>query len=289
MRILVTGANGYIGSKVVKYLLDLGNIEVISVDLSNTHIDERSQFIKLDILNSCSCKVNLFDKLDKPDVCLHMAWRDGFVHNSPNHMGDLSNHYKFLENLVSNGLKNLVVMGTMHEIGYWEGVVNENTPCRPTNLYGISKNALRESSRILCSQFNCNWKWLRAFYIYGNDDFGSSVFCKIRDCFRNGGKEFNLTSGQNKFDFISIDNLVELIVNVSLQGNVNGIINVCSGEAISLKEKIVEYTANNHINLKLNWGVYPERESESPCIYGDTVKLKLALKEYEKINKGEKL
>ena len=41
MKVLVTGANGYIGSKVVEYLLGLGNIEVISVDIDNSHIDKR--------------------------------------------------------------------------------------------------------------------------------------------------------------------------------------------------------------------------------------------------------
>ena len=285
MKILVTGANGYIGSKVVKYLLDRGDIDVISVDLSNEHIDNRSKFIKCDILNLDFNQVNLFDFFSKPDICLHMAWRDGFIHNSASHIKDLSQHYKFLENLVANGLRNLVLMGTMHEIGFWNGVINEDTPCKPTNLYGISKNALRDSSKILCSKYNCNWKWLRAFYIYGNDFFGASVFCKIRKSFADGAKEFNLTKGSNKFDFISVEDLVKLIVCVSLQENVNGIINVCSGVPISLKSKILEYVAENDINLKLNWGFYPERESESPCIYGDTTKLKQALKEYEKIEK----
>ena len=73
-----------------------------------------------------------------------------------------------------------------------------------------------------------------------------------------------------------------LLTLVILQNDVNGIINVCSGKPISLKEKILEYTKINNIDLKLNWGVYPERESESPCIYGDRKKLDMILKNYSK-------
>ena len=38
-------------------------------------------------------------------------------------MGDLSAHYKFLTAMIDGGLKQLAVMGTMHEVGY---CVNDN-------------------------------------------------------------------------------------------------------------------------------------------------------------------
>ena len=44
-------------------------------------------------------------------------------------MNDLSSHMTFLEHMIDGGLKYLTVMGTMHEIGYWEGAIDENTPC----------------------------------------------------------------------------------------------------------------------------------------------------------------
>jgi putative NADH-flavin reductase len=101
MKILVTGANGYIGSKVVKKLCDLGN-EVVATDMNNTNIDKRAEFIKADIFENRS---DCFSFFGKPDVCLHLAWRDGFVHDSPKHMGDLSSHYRFLCSLIDGGLK----------------------------------------------------------------------------------------------------------------------------------------------------------------------------------------
>ena len=125
MRILVTGANGYIGRHVVKELLDRGN-SVLACDLNVDKVDSRAKkqiFNLFDLPND-----NLFEKLGSPDVCLHMAWRNGFVHNADTQMGDLSSHYMFLSRLIKDGLKHVAVMGSMHEIGYWEGAIDENTP-----------------------------------------------------------------------------------------------------------------------------------------------------------------
>ena len=140
MKILVTGANGYIGSKVVKQLLD-DAAEVIATDFDNKNIDNRAKFVKVNIFEDND---NWYSYFDKPDVCLHMAWRDGFVHNSNAHMMDLSNHYKFITNLIDNGLNTIAIMGSMHEVGYHEGAIDENTPCKPLSQYGIAKNTLRE-------------------------------------------------------------------------------------------------------------------------------------------------
>ena len=96
MKILVTGANGYIGSNVVKQLLDSGH-EVVACDIASNNIDARAEVKQFDIF-SIKEGDNAFATLGSPDVCLHLAWRDGFVHNSPKQMLDLSSHYNFLTN-----------------------------------------------------------------------------------------------------------------------------------------------------------------------------------------------
>ena len=40
--------------------------------------------------------MNYYELLGEPDVCLHMAWRDGFKHYSTAHIQDLPFHYSFL-------------------------------------------------------------------------------------------------------------------------------------------------------------------------------------------------
>lgn len=72
MKILVTGANGYLGKGVVKQLLD-DNYEVIATDFQDTLIDKRATIIKGDIFTLD----NPYEYFGQPDVVLHMVWRDG--------------------------------------------------------------------------------------------------------------------------------------------------------------------------------------------------------------------
>lgn len=270
MRIAITGANGYIGSSLVKSCIDRG-YTTIAVDIDNTNIDKRAEFKKIDIFQVSE---NLYEAFDKPDVIIHLAWRNGFVHNDPVHISDLYKHYYFLDEMIKNGVKYISVMGSMHEIGYHEGVIDENTPCNPMSLYGIGKNALRQSLECLVKDKDVYLHWLRGYYIVGNDERSNSVFGKIIRAYNDGKKEFPLNSGKNKYDFISLDKLCEQIIAASTQDKINGIINICSGKPVSLGERIEQFIKDNNLYIKLNYGVFPDRPYDSPIVYGDNSKIK---------------
>lgn len=273
-KVLVTGANGYIGAHIVKNLCDKG-YNVIAADFKFDAVDSRAITCKVPIFNG---NTDIYEELGRPDVCIHLAWRDGFVHNSDKHMGDLSNHIIFLQNLITGGLPKLSVMGTMHEIGYWEGAVDEHTPCNPMSQYGIAKNALRQSLMLFTKDKNCVLHWLRAYYITGDDLKANNIFSKITKAAMEGKKEFPFTSGKNKYDFIDVNDLAEMIVEASIQDKINGIINVCSGKPISLADKVESFIKEHGYNIKLNYGVYPERSYDSPAIWGNAEKINKILK-----------
>lgn len=274
MKVVVTGASGYIGRHVVDALIKMHH-EVIAVDMINKGINTDATFLSLDIFSD-----DIYNKLGRPDACIHMAWKDGFNHASDAHMGMLSKHYAFIKNMIDDGVKYLSVMGTMHEIGYYEGCVDENTPTNPLSMYGIAKNALREASLLLADKSDTALMWLRAYYILGDDSNNNSIFTKITQMEHEGKASFPFVSGKNKYDFIHVDELAKQIATASTQSEITGIINCCSGKPVSLADKVNEFIEKNHYSIRPDYGKFPERPYDSPAIWGDNTKINLIMEKH---------
>ncbi len=268
VKILVTGANGYLGQGIVKAILDRRH-EVVAADFTTQNVDERA------VKKAC----NLFEIEDpynffeQPDVVLHLAWRDGFVHYSDAHIIDLPQHYKFLHKMAKSDVKTISAMGSMHEIGFFEGSIDENTPCKPESFYGIAKNALREVTRVYCKQNNKNFQWLRGYYIVGNSKYGSSIFSKITAAAEEGKKTFPFTMGLNQFDFIDYNMFCEQVAATVTQDEVNGIINICSGRPEKLADRVERFIKENDYDIKLEYGRFPDRPYDSKAVWGNSSKI----------------
>ena len=280
-KVLVTGAAGYIGVSVVRALLDLG-YSVIATDVHTDRIDR----------GAVVCQGNIFSENDpyhafgEPDAVIHLAWRDGFVHNSLCHFEDLAKHYTFLQKMVEGGAKNISVMGSMHEIGFFEGAISKDTPQNPSSLYGISKNALRQSMETLQKSKDFSLKWLRGYYVCGNDRYNNSVFSKILQKADEGAKEFPFTMGTNQYDFISVEDLGMQIALASVQTEVEGIINCCTGKPRALKDVVEDFIARMQLDIRLQYGVFPDRPYDSKIVYGDNTEIKTVIQAYLAQNKA---
>lgn len=272
MKILVTGANGYLGLGVVKAILDYGH-QVIAVDFKTNYVDNRAKKIDCDLFEID----DPFNCFEKPDVLLHLAWRDGFVHYSDAHIEDLHKHFTFLKRMVDSGCRHIAVMGSMHEVGFFEGSINENTPCHPTTPYGIGKNALRDLTQMLCKQHSCVFQWLRGFYIVGNSKYGSSIFSKITAAVEEGKKEFPFTLGQNQYDFIDYPDFCVQVASTVSQSQEQGIINICSGRPEKLADRVERFIIENNYDITLQYGVFPDRPYDSKAIWGDSTKIEKIL------------
>lgn len=268
MRILVTGANGYLGQGIVRHILDCG-AEVIAADFKVDHVDERSDKKECDLFTI----ENPYAHFGCPDVLLHLAWRDGFVHYSDAHIDDLSKHYAFLRKFTESGVKKVTTMGSMHEIGFYEGSIKEDTPCNPTTPYGISKNALRMLTEMLCKKNEKLFQWLRGYYIVGNSQYGASIFSKIAAAEAEGKTEFPFTMGQNQFDFIDYEDFCEQVARAVVQDEVIGVINICSGHPEKLSDRVERFIKENGFKIKLKYGAFPDRSYDSKAVWGDGAKI----------------
>lgn len=275
MKVLVTGANGYLGQGIVSCLCDR-RAEVVAADLHAEWVDPRARAVCGDLF----APEDPYTFYGAPDILLHLAWRDGFDHNAPSHQDDLPEHERFLRRMVESGVKKVCVMGTMHEVGTYEGQVDEDTPCRPVTQYGKTKDALRRAVIQLCTDRGIPYEWFRAFYIVGDTGRGCSVFSKLAAAARAGQAEFPVTTGTNRYDFLDYPEFCRQSAAAVLQDAVTGIVNLCSGRPERLSDRLERFLRENGLHIRLHYGAFPDRPYDSRAIWGNNEKISAILRRF---------
>jgi nucleoside-diphosphate-sugar epimerase len=278
MKVLVTGATGFIGNYVVEELLKKGYIVIASstgrAKASNAPWYANVTFVPFN-LQDFSDEVDYFHFFMKPDAMIHLAWeglpnyKDAF-HEERN----LPRHFAFLSNMIRHGLSNLTVTGTCFEYGMQEGCLREDMPVLPENPYGRAKNELRKKLELLRERHPFSFKWVRLFYMYGSGQNPNSLLSQLDRALEANETVFNMSGGQQVRDYLPVEKVAENIVKILLQKKEEGIINNCSGIPITVKDFVEDYLKKNNKSIQLNLGYYPYPDYEPMIFWGDIQKLK---------------
>lgn len=275
MKILVTGATGFVGNYVVNELLKYNHHIVATAN--NDPVYEKNnwsgkvEFIKCD-LNS---KINFFSYFQNPDAVIHLAWEGLPNYKELFHIErNLPNNFNFLNDLIKSGLNNLTVTGTCLEYGLINGCLDESMSVKPQIPYSIAKDKLRKYLEQLEKEYEFKLKWLRLFYIYGNGQNENSIFSQLDRAIKNNEKVFNMSGGEQLRDYLPVEKVAEIIVKTALQNDITGIINCSSGIPVSIKKMVENYLVKNNSSISLNIGYYPYNDYEPLSFWGSTEKLK---------------
>ena len=267
--VFVTGASGYIGRHAVRALCDAG-ARVLVPERHAEELDGRAERLPVEIFGGSP---EIFQQCGAPDVCLHLAWREGFRHKADTHITELPKHYVFVRDMLRGGLRQFAGMGTMHELGPFEGEVREDSPCRPNTLYGIAKDALRRTGELLCREHGAAFQWLRAYYIIGDDTRNRSVFTHLLAAAERGEESFPFTLGRRRFDFIDVEELAAQLAAAVLQDEVRGVIECCSGRPEALGERAERFIREHGLQIRLDYGSYPEPGLPDGAVWGSREKI----------------
>ena len=274
MKVLLIGHSGFIGQNLLKYLLRK-KINLFVTKHNNVKIFGKKNINIID-LNSDLKKE---DFLKNFDLVIHAAWSNLENYNSPNHTKKiLPENFKFLKKLILLGVKNLVVLGSCFELGNCSGEVLESQIMKPNTLYGKAKQKLYNKLISLKKKKKFNLTWVRIFYIYGPNQRSKSIFTQLKKFNIDKNKSiFELTDGKQLRDYMHVSILTKKIIELSFLKKNIGIINVCSGKPISIKNIVLKWQNRFNWKIKLKFGSKNMKKYEPNSFWGSTVKLKSIL------------
>jgi dTDP-6-deoxy-L-talose 4-dehydrogenase (NAD+) len=272
VKVAATGASGFIGRHVVNQLEKRG----ISPTLvgrpgsSTSKRFARHQVVEMDIADP---PADAYDRLGRPDVLIHLAWGGLPNYSSKHHLEQLPAHRSFLEGLLSAGLSGLAIAGTCFEYGLQSGALREDMPTAPVTAYGKAKDELRTALERLRQIRSFNLTWARLFYLHGEGQAAGSLLPQLETAIARGDATFNMSGGEQLRDYLSVDDAARYLVVLALNGRDNGVVNVCSGRRVSVRELVEEVVRKHGSSIQLNFGHFPYPEHEPMAFWGDRSKL----------------
>lgn len=275
-KVLITGATGFVGNRVVHFLVEKG----IDVVASSKNIDKAKDFSWFTKVNYVPYTIgDIFPKslmgyFETPDLLIHLAW-DGLsdFRNEAHESTFFQNHWDFLQQFVKEGLKKIVVSGTCLEYGMQEGELAEEMEVFPQLSYPKGKNKLRQSLVDLQKKCAFQLDWVRLFYMHGQGQHPKSIFPQLQRHIDEKQPVFNMSKGEQLRDYLPVEKVAEVIVNLALTKSENGIVNCCSGNPVSIQSLVEEYLEQAGVEMTLNLGHYPYPDYEPFAFWGSTKKM----------------
>ncbi|EOY9126683.1 NAD-dependent epimerase [Providencia stuartii] len=232
MKFLITGAAGFIGSAVIKKLLDCGH-SVIGIDNLNNYYDvslkksrlqfllnsDKFQFITCDITNTEKV-ISLFVK-EKFDRVIHLAAQAGVRYSLQNPFAyadsNLSGHLAILEGCRQANVKHLVYASSSSVYG-----MSEQTPFstdmptdHPVSLYAATKKANELMAHSYSHLYQLPTTGLRFFTVYGPWGRPDMALFKFTKAILAGEPIDVYNNGNLSRDFTFIDDIVEGVIRIS--------------------------------------------------------------------------
>lgn len=276
MKILITGANGFLGSNTLRIALKKGH-EIFAISQNNNNIqdlNDKIYFRENRSYDYYNLRKEIVDFC--PDVIMHFAWWGGNNYNDTNSIDQYNKNIPLAISLLEISkdcfkTPKFIGIGSFAEYGILSTKAKEDQPELPNSNYGLSKNIVKNISKLFCEQYSMEWSWIRPCYVYGPGDVKTRLIPKTISKLKLD-KTIELNSCTSIIDYIFIDDFCDASITIA-ENTTNGIFNICSGNEYNIKSvvKIIADKLNNNSQLIFNPKL--DREKFPKYICGSNEKL----------------
>lgn len=272
MKVLLTGAGGFIGRHVLD-ALDKQGIETIAVGRRKPDDWSGGSFEVVDLL-----EIDDFDAFAGEigaTHLLHLAWyaEHGKYWNSPLNLRWSAATTRLVEAFCKAGGRQVVIAGTCAEYDWSYGFCREaETPIEPATLYGSAKDATRRLSMAICREHGVPCAWGRIFLTYGAGEAPQRLVPALADVFRGERAPFAIDKDCFR-DFLHVSDVAAAFAAL-LTGGANGVYNISSGEPVRLGD-VVRWIADLFDgDAERVLQLANDRPGQPPLLVGESRKLK---------------
>lgn len=244
-KVLVTGASGFIGRHTLKTLIERG-FDVHAVSSKHSEIISKDcTWHTANLLDPSQTKELL--SAVKPTHLLHFAWyaTPGKYWTSEENFRWVQASLELLKQFREQGGERVVMAGTCAEYDWNYGYCSESlTPTKPNSVYGTCKKALQEMLAAYSELTGINSAWGRIFFLYGSYEHPNRLVSSVIRSLLRGEPAF-CSHGNQIRDFLFVQDVADAFVAI-LDSNITGVINIASGQPITIKD--VVYKIGEKIN-----------------------------------------
>lgn len=278
MRLLVTGAGGFLGSAVVHAALERGwQVFALSRRADPPRLAKlpiRPAIIVGDLADPDGPQ-RLVERV-RPDAIVHTAWwgLDAASRVSPSQIElNLLPTVRLIEASIAAGVNSFVGIGSQAEYGNKGGHIDEAVLPEPKTAYGAAKLAAFHLGQALAASSAMRFAWLRLFATYGPGDNGSWLIPSVISQLARH-ERLALTPGTQRWDYLYIDDAARGILATIASEDACGVFNLASGEAVTVRsivERIRDLVAPG---LQLDFGQRPFAPDQLMLLEGDVARLR---------------
>lgn len=269
MKVLVTGATGFIGRYLVAALESAG-VEYISVGRSPTATG--SSHLTVDLCSGEDISATIAES--EATHLIHLAWytKHGLFWESPLNVAWRQATIGLVQRFVAAGGRHVLLTGTCAEYDWRYGYCREDlTPIRPISVYAESKHATHEACAAICARFGVGMAWARVFFPYGRGESEDRLIPSLFAALRGQREPFGVNRRAYR-DLLHVTDLARGLLLCSTH-ELTGAVNLCSGVPVSLEDVVHTVAALVNADPGLILTRPPARVEDTRFLVGDPGRL----------------